>query len=416
MIVVDTGSSDGTIAVATANGAKVEQIIWPDDFAAARNTSLSLCSGDWKLVLDADEMLDPSEHETIRQAILRPDAMGYRLHLNNYLNGGSFFGVGGTAKLNDTTFGPAAGFSHYIRRTHLRLFRNQNSPAYVGRVHEEIEQWFEKQGYESLPLDATIHHFGKIDADKELAKQPKYLELAKREAADHPNDSFAHYNVLQSALLLKDWPTVLESAEKYIELASAAPAFVHWAGGGALLSMGKPGEALDFVEPIENQAEFAPAMLVLKAEALHALGNVQEAVETCLLAMDTDPHYTASYSILARILDGEGDTENSRRVLEAGLDQNTQDQNLWEALVGFSAKRKDNRVAQDAWHAIKAVPKGGRGIWHMIVAHVLNSQGDAQEALQVLDLALAAFPGNTEIMEMKNKIAGRSGDSAISFS
>jgi tetratricopeptide (TPR) repeat protein len=368
------------------------------------------------LVLDADEMLDPREHETIRQAILHPDAMGYRLHLNNYLNGGSFFGAGGIAKLNDSTFEPVARFSHYICRTHLRLFRNQNSPAYSGRVHEEIEQWFEKQGYEALPLDATIHHFGKIDADKELAKQPMYLELARLEAADRPDDSFAHYNVLQSALLLKDWPTVLEAAEKYIELAAAAPAFVYLAGGRALLSTGKPGQALDFVVPIENQAEFAPAILVLKAEALYAMGNVQEAVDNCLLSMDTDPHYTASYTVLSKILDAEGDAENSRKVLEAGLDQNTYDQYLWEAFVGFSAKRKDNRVAQDAWHAIQAVPNGGRGIWHLIVAHVLNSQGDAQEALQVLDLALAAFPSNTEIMEMKNKIAGNSGGSVISFS
>jgi tetratricopeptide (TPR) repeat protein len=413
IIVVDTGSTDNTIAVATANGAKVEQMIWADDFAEARNRSLSLCSGDWILVLDADEMLDPMEHPIIKQAILRPDAMGYRLQINNYLNGGSFFGLGGIAKLNDVAFEPAAKFSHYITRTHLRLFRNQNSPVYVGRVHEEIEQWFEKHAYETLPLDAVIHHFGKIDAKRELAKQPMYLELAKLEVADRPDDSFAHFNVLQSALLLRDWPTVLESAEKYLKLASAAPAFVYLAGARALLSTGKPEEVLDFIAPIEDQAEFAPALLVLKAEALHVLGDVQEAIEACLSSMDIDPHYTAAYTVLAKILDNEGDLENAYKVLEAGLDQNTLDQNLWEALVGLSAKHKDARVAQDAWYAIQAVPKGGQGIWHMIVAHVLNSQGDSKEALHVLDLGLSAFPGNAEIIEMKNKITG---DSLITFS
>ena len=58
MVVLDTGSTDGTREVAAAHGARVETFPWIDDFAAARNASLGLCTGDWTLVLDADERLD----------------------------------------------------------------------------------------------------------------------------------------------------------------------------------------------------------------------------------------------------------------------------------------------------------------------------------------------------------------------
>lgn len=59
IVVVDTGSSDATLTIARAAGARVEVFPWCDDFAAARNAALSYCTADWVLVLDADEVLDP---------------------------------------------------------------------------------------------------------------------------------------------------------------------------------------------------------------------------------------------------------------------------------------------------------------------------------------------------------------------
>ena len=46
MIVVDTGSSDGTKSVAAQFGAQVFDFLWIDDFAAARNESLRRATGD----------------------------------------------------------------------------------------------------------------------------------------------------------------------------------------------------------------------------------------------------------------------------------------------------------------------------------------------------------------------------------
>jgi len=57
MLVLDTGSSDATPALAAACGAQVASFRWCDDFSAARNRALELAGADWHLVLDADEWL-----------------------------------------------------------------------------------------------------------------------------------------------------------------------------------------------------------------------------------------------------------------------------------------------------------------------------------------------------------------------
>jgi tetratricopeptide (TPR) repeat protein len=75
MVVVDTGSTDNTVALAQALGARVEQIDWPGDFAPARNQALQWVSGDWVLVLDADERLRPEAMAPLRALMAQPDVL-----------------------------------------------------------------------------------------------------------------------------------------------------------------------------------------------------------------------------------------------------------------------------------------------------------------------------------------------------
>ena len=67
VIVLDTGSQDETIAIAQKFGAWVDSIEWTQDFAAARNQSLARATGDWILVLDADETLTVAGRTTLDQ-------------------------------------------------------------------------------------------------------------------------------------------------------------------------------------------------------------------------------------------------------------------------------------------------------------------------------------------------------------
>ena len=54
IVIVDTGSTDGTFDLAKRYASRVAQIEWNDDFSRARNISLDMATGDWILRLDAD--------------------------------------------------------------------------------------------------------------------------------------------------------------------------------------------------------------------------------------------------------------------------------------------------------------------------------------------------------------------------
>ena len=75
MVVLDTGSSDDTVAIAERCGAVVASMPWPGDFAPARNRALELVRGDWVLVLDADERLRPEARAPLLELIARPELL-----------------------------------------------------------------------------------------------------------------------------------------------------------------------------------------------------------------------------------------------------------------------------------------------------------------------------------------------------
>ena len=57
LIILDTGSTDSTVEIAKKYTDKVYFSKWNDNFADMRNISISYASGDWILILDADEKL-----------------------------------------------------------------------------------------------------------------------------------------------------------------------------------------------------------------------------------------------------------------------------------------------------------------------------------------------------------------------
>ena len=60
VVIVDTASTDGTIAIAQEFGATIAQPAdWPG-FGPQKNRALDLATGDWVLSLDADERLTPA--------------------------------------------------------------------------------------------------------------------------------------------------------------------------------------------------------------------------------------------------------------------------------------------------------------------------------------------------------------------
>src|SRR5918999_329854 len=96
VIVVDSGSSDGTADIALAKGARVSTRAWTG-YVDQKNHAASLASHDWILSLDADERVTPELAAEI-QALLRsePPKRGYRVprvafHLGRWIRTTDFY-------------------------------------------------------------------------------------------------------------------------------------------------------------------------------------------------------------------------------------------------------------------------------------------------------------------------------------
>lgn len=87
IVVVDSGSSDGTVALAESFGARVVHQQWPG-YGAQVNNALRACKGEWIFSLDADEAFTPELAAEIRQVLVgAPNFEAYWVPRRNYFLG-----------------------------------------------------------------------------------------------------------------------------------------------------------------------------------------------------------------------------------------------------------------------------------------------------------------------------------------
>ncbi len=84
IVVVDSGSTDGTVALARELGATVLETDWPG-FGPQKNRALDLADGHWVLSIDADERVTPALAAEIRQVLAAPQFDAYEIpRLSSY--------------------------------------------------------------------------------------------------------------------------------------------------------------------------------------------------------------------------------------------------------------------------------------------------------------------------------------------
>lgn len=72
LIVLDSGSTDGTVDICEKYADKVYQTDWPG-FGPQRNRALSYCEHDWVMNIDADEVVTEALKNEIDQVMSQPD-------------------------------------------------------------------------------------------------------------------------------------------------------------------------------------------------------------------------------------------------------------------------------------------------------------------------------------------------------
>ena len=94
VLIVDSGSTDKTVELSEANGAKVVYRAWDNDFAAQRNFALEHVQTEWVLYLDADERINDELAEAIKKVMQAPKEAMYRFIRRNSAFGKDFkYGV-----------------------------------------------------------------------------------------------------------------------------------------------------------------------------------------------------------------------------------------------------------------------------------------------------------------------------------
>ncbi|HSV36079.1 MAG TPA: glycosyltransferase family 2 protein [Ramlibacter sp.] len=80
VVVVDSGSTDDTVDIARAMGARVSQTPdWPG-FGPQKNRALDLATGDWVLSIDADERVTPELRDQVQAAMALGAFAAYEVH------------------------------------------------------------------------------------------------------------------------------------------------------------------------------------------------------------------------------------------------------------------------------------------------------------------------------------------------
>jgi glycosyltransferase involved in cell wall biosynthesis len=191
MIVVDTGSTDRTVDIATVFGAKVSTFEWNGNFSDARNRAIDMATGGWILVMDADEVLAVQDYETVRHAINEASnkKLAWSVLTRNY-----------TARVNAQ--GWIANDGAYLREERtdgwhpswkVRLFPRDRRIFFRGEVHEMLEDALRQSGVRIIPAAFVVHHYGELFCSPEelTNKQRRYFDLGKEKLAERPNDLVA---------------------------------------------------------------------------------------------------------------------------------------------------------------------------------------------------------------------------------
>ena len=174
IIIVDTGSTDGTIEIAKRYNAKIYHLPWENSFSKARNYSLKYATCDWILILDADEEADREDASKLKDVVKENDKNIIFLPVINK---------------------PVEGKNTSVSISE-RLFKNHLGFRYEGIVHNALK-------YSGLAKKANIkiYHYGYNQGDEQQEK--KFIRtstLLREQIKNDPRNPIPHHYLATSYL------------------------------------------------------------------------------------------------------------------------------------------------------------------------------------------------------------------------
>ena len=205
IIILDTGSTDKTIEIAKKYTDNIYHFEWCNDFSKARNESLKHATKEWILYLDADERLQESQLQDIRDLMKRPEFGAYMLNLKCY------------SDMND--------YSKYEMAVYRRMFRNYENVYFKGKVHEQVYYSLKELGVVTANTSIIIEHLGYAVSDEIMdAKKERNLTLLQENLKLHPNDSYTWHQLSGTFVTMNRYEEAYMPAMKALSLPDITPA------------------------------------------------------------------------------------------------------------------------------------------------------------------------------------------------
>ncbi|MGV8056603.1 MAG: glycosyltransferase [Smithellaceae bacterium] len=280
IIIVDTGSEDNTITIAESFGAKIYHHPWENDFSLHRNQSITYATGEWILIMDADEVISTKDHSSILSLLTAENADGFIFTLRNYENSLDLANI----NINPNDYAEGKDYPGYIACDLIRLFRKNQQICFSGKVHEAVTESFLKTGKKAVHSGIPLHHYGKVRLDRIKTKQIFYQQLGEKRLEDNFNDPIAFQGL----------------AEQYLDL-------------------GKNEEARTL---LEKGLSLFPDYLELQFNlglAFDRLGMQQEAKKEYSLVIDKQSQHFGAAHNLAQVFFNENNYEKCADILERSI-------------------------------------------------------------------------------------------------
>ncbi len=376
IIVVDTGSTDKTKAIAESFGAKVFDFKWIDDFSAARNFAFSKATQEFILWLDADDRLDGAEK---LKPLLRDLDPQFGCVLMQYFYGFDEFG-------NCTAL--------HMKN---RVVRNDGNFTWKGRIHEDLIPTM-TTGVSST-VDVAVYH--RATGARVSNSSARNLRVALSEYKEKPMDARVVFNVANSYVgtgkneeAIKFYLEYMEKTgwdeEKYIAICRAA---------FCLFELGHVDEAMNmFLRAVKLRPKYADAFRGLGICSMHK-GDLDSAEEYMLSMLSKEKpdsmlvwnpfeYEIVPYYDLAQIY------ANARKIEKAV-----------EACEAFVEKSKGHEKGVKMLAELKKLKADFDFIDGLFkAAERLESEGSKEGVMHILAAVPKEFRADPRIVAMKHRL------------
>jgi tetratricopeptide (TPR) repeat protein len=398
VIVVDTGSSDGTPEIAQEYGVRLLHFPWVDDFSAARNESLQHASSKWLFWMGSDDTLPEMCGRRLRQVAYGehdPDTLGYVMQVR--------------------CPGPSGEAEDVTVVDHVKMFWNHPEIRFEGRIHEQVLPSIRRLGGKVEWTDIYVVHSGSDQSP--AGRRGKYgrdLRILALDLQDRPDHPFVLFNLGMTFADMGDFRQAEQYLRRCLEVSDASESHVRKAFAlliNALSRLDKHDEAWELCQ--EGRHRFPRDVELRFREALlhHHFGRLAEAEQSYRAVIEErdDRHFTSidagigSYKArhnLAVVYRDMGRLEHAEAQWRAVLDEVPTFRPALRALGEILLSQGRALTAElEVQRRLNQEQRSLRVEGVLLQARFAEKAGDNDAAHTLLERAIDEAPNDSDVLE-----------------